>query len=719
MSSRIFNNSDWLTYPGSDAVLTRTAFTCRNIKAATLYITALGYFEAFINGERVSDEHFIPAMTDYEKRDLSGIHMPIFDTLSHRIYYYKYDITASLKSGTNILAAHIGAGWYGQHESPNEGMPYWGDNTLVFTIELTDMNGDVHFINSSSENTKYKKSYILETSLYYGEYHDARLYPDHWNTTDFDDSEWKNSAVRTAPETELYECFFPSDRVIRTIIPKLIYEFGDMKIYDIGELAAGYGVLQFEEHARNNERAVIRYADELNEDGSLQFHYTGGTSRMQRDQFIYDIRAKGKNFHPHFTWHAARYIEVTGICHLTEYRVIQTDLKKTAEFTCDNETLQWIFDAYVRTQNANIHGCIPSDCPHRERLGYTGDGQLTCGAVMSVFDAREMYKKWMADIRDCQDKTGGHVQHTAPFYGGGGGPGGWGGAAVIVPYRYYKFYNDKSVLQESFSSMKAYLKYMVNHCEDGIVTSEEPGGWCLGDWCPLGNKVTIPEPFINTYFLAKCADMTSEAAEILGFTKDIEIYKELASSSRNAIIRHYYNPQTHSFCDGTQGADAFALDLGIGDEITKAIFIEKYEKLATFDTGIFGTDLVIRMLFKLNRGDLAYKLLINEEITSFYNMKKHGATTLWENWDGCDSRCHPMFGAIVEYFFSGILGINRAEDKAGYKEITITPANIPALRNVKGTMHTPDGDITVEITTDENGIRNIFTEVTDGIIVKG
>ena len=117
MSSRIFNNSDWLTYPGSDAVLTRTAFTCRNIKAATLYITALGYFEAFINGERVSDEHFIPAMTDYEKRDLSGIHMPIFDTLSHRIYYYKYDITASLKSGTNILATHIGAGWYGHCSS--------------------------------------------------------------------------------------------------------------------------------------------------------------------------------------------------------------------------------------------------------------------------------------------------------------------------------------------------------------------------------------------------------------------------------------------------------------------------------------------------------------------------------------------------------------------------------------------------------------------------
>lgn len=718
MNSEIFNNSSWLTFPGMDAVLTRTAFCCDSIKEATLFITGLGYFEAYINGKRVSDEHFIPAMTDYEKRDLSKIHMPIYDTLSHRIYYYKYDITSSLNNGKNILASHIGAGWYGQHESPNEGMPYWGDNTLVFSIKLIDKNDNVTFINSSSENTVFRKSYILETSLYYGEYHDARLYPDNWKAPEFDDSTWGNALVRTAPDTLLQECFFPSDKVIRTITPKVIYEFGDRKIYDIGELAAGYAVLRFEEHARNNERATLRYADELNPDGSLQFHYTGGTSRMQRDHFVYDMRAKGQEFHPHFTWHAARYIEVTGICHITEYRVIQTDLEKTSEFTCDNETLQWIFDAYVKTQNANIHGCIPSDCPHRERLGYTGDGQLTCGAVMSVFDARQMYKKWMADIRDCQDKTGGHVQHTAPFYGGGGGPGGWGGAAVIVPFRYYEFYNDISVLEESYDSMKAYLKYMVNHTEDGIVTSEEKGGWCLGDWCPLGNKVTIPETFVNTYFLAKCAEYTAKTAEILGFDDEAVYYRELTETSKNAIIRHFYDAEASSFCGGTQGADAFALDIGLGDERTKEGFIEKYKKLLTFDTGIFGTDLVIRMLFRFGEGETAFRMLTNEEITSFYNMKKHGATTLWENWDGCDSRCHPMFGAIVEYFFSDILGIKRADNKAGYSEITVSPVLIPSLKNVRGTMKTQWGDITVEISTDAEGNKKIKTDITGTITVR-
>lgn len=718
MSSEIFNNSCWLTFPGMDAVLTRTAFNTKNVKEAILYITGLGYFEAFINGERVSDEHFIPAMTDYEKRDLSKIHMPIFDTLSHRIYYHKYVITHMLSDDTNILSTHIGAGWYGQHESPNEGMPYWGDNTLVFTIKITDSDGNTNFINSSPTNTKFRKSYIIETSLYRGEYHDARQYPKGWKTHEFDDSEWQNAEARSSPDTFLSESYFPADRIIRTITPKVIYEFGDMKIYDIGELAAGYAVLQFEEHARNNERATLRYADELNDDGSLQFHYTGGTSRMQRDFFVYHEDAKGQDFHPHFTWHAARYIEVTGICHLTEFRVIQTDINRISDFSCDNETLQWIFDAYVKTQNANIHGCIPSDCPHRERLGYTGDGQLTCGAVMSVFDARLMYKKWMADIRDCQDKEGGHVQHTAPFYGGGGGPGGWGGAAVIVPYRYYQFYNDKSVLVDSYESMKAYLNYMVNHTEDGIVTSEEKGGWCLGDWCPPKNKVLIPEAFVNTYYLAKCSEMTAATAEILGFSDDTAYYLSLANETKEAIIKHYYNDVTCSFCDGVQGADAFALDIGLGNEKTLSNLINKYEALGTFDTGIFGTDLVIKMLFNHNRGDIAFKLLVNEEESSFFNMKKHGATTLWENWEGCDSRCHPMFGAVIEYFFSDILGIKRYKNKAGYQEITISPADIPDLTNANGTMKTQWGDISVSIKTDIDGKKQIDVNVTGNICVK-
>ena len=697
-----FTGCEWLTFPEADANLTRTVFSARDVTQASFAMTALGFYEAYLNGTPLSEDRLFPPMSNYEKRDLTVIHMPTRDEMDYRIYYAEYDVTDLLIEGKNVLAAHIGAGWYGQHKSPNEGMRKWGDNLLVFRLTLTDSVGRVTQICSSPDNTKWKHSFIRESSLYYGEYQDAGLYEADWNRPGYDDGRWLTPEVRPAPEAKLCLADFPRDRVIRTIVPKVIYTFGDRKIYDIGEEAAGYAVVVFPEYARKNEVAETRYADERNEDGSLNFHYCGGTNRMQRDRFVY-AETDLAEFYPHFTWHAARYIELTGIAEIKEYRVVQTDLPQLSTFHSDNETLNWIFDAYVRTQQANVHGCVPSDCPHRERLGYTGDGQLTCGAVMSVFDARELYRKWARDIRDCQDKVGGHVQHTSPFYGGGGGPGGWGGAACILPWRYYQFYADEEMLAVSYDSMKAYLGYMVRHCEDGLVTSAEKGGWCLGDWCAPHNKNEIPEPFVNTYFLKLCADITAKTAAVLGAAEDIAVYEKLAAQSADALIRHYYDEATGSFCGGVQGADAYALDIGLGDERTLKNLAAKYEALGAQDTGIFGTFLLMKVLFEKGYGPLAFRLLVNETEVPFYNMKKHGATTLWENWDGCDSRCHPMFGAVVELFFSEILGIKRYNDEPGYRKVTVSPADIPELKEVHGVMWTAAGEIAVDITTNADG----------------
>lgn len=704
----VFDDCEWLTFKEKlPAVLTRSTFFFENVTKAELSITALGYFYAYFNGKPISEDLYFPAKSDYEKRDLSTVYYPINDTLSHRVYYKTVDVTPFITNGKNVLATHIGAGWYGQNRSLNEGMPYWGDNKLIFKLILTFADGTTKTICSDTENTCWKESFVKETNIYFGEYHDMVYFIPDWETTAFDDSDWNKA--KTANKSLNMFCLqtFNSDKVCRVLEPKVIYSFGDTKIYDIGEQAAGFAVVKFEEAARTNDSAFLRYADELNEDGSLQFHFVGGNNRMQKDYFILHENCKQNEFTPLFTWHAGRYIELTGRAYISEYRVAYSDIEVTSSFESDNETLNWIYEAYIKTQLTNIHGCIPSDCPHRERLGYTGDGQLTCGAVMTCFAAEEMYKKWMLDIRDCQDIKNGHVQHTAPFYGGGGGPGGWGGAAVIVPYRYYKFTGDISILKDSYNSMKAYIEYMVDHTEDGIVTREEPDGWCLGDWCPIGNKILIPESFVNTYFLAKTASQCAETAEILGKTEDIDFFRKAEKNSKNALIKHFYDEKTSSFCNGYQGADAFAVDIGLGNEKTFANIIEKYSALKTFDTGIFGTDILIRVLFQKGCGDLAFTLLTNEEITSFYNMKKHGATTLWENWDGCDSRCHPMFGAIVEYFFSYILGIRQTESSVGFSSIKIEPADIKNIKFAKGKMRTPYGDVSVEISANENGEKKI------------
>lgn len=700
----LLNFAHWLHFDSGDAHMTRTVFSLKEkpVRAA-LTITALGYFEAFINGKALSENKFTPPMSEYEKRDLTGTHMPTSDIFSYRIYYYEYDITEKLAVGKNVLGAHIGAGWYGQHTSPNEGMPKWGDNTLVFALEITYKDGTVEHIYSSKENTKFKQGYILSSKLYSGEVHDYSLYEADFFTPEYKEKDLLPCSERVSPDSELCPVDFPPDRVLRTVKPVLLSENGDRRLYDIGETAAGYAVVRFTTD-RKSVMAVTRYADALKEDGTPEYHYAGGTERMQNDVFLSGGSTETECY-PHFTWHAARYIELTGEAELAEYRLISTDLKQISTFESDNETLNWIFNAYVRTQLANVHGCVPSDCPHRERLGYTGDGQLTCGAVMSVFDARKLYKKWMRDIRDSQSKTNGHVQHTAPFYGGGGGPGGWGGAACIVPWRYYEFYADKSVLQDSYESMKAYIGYMLDHCEDGLVTHAEKGGWCLGDWCPPHNDVKIPASYVNTYFLAKCAGIVEKTAGVLKKDDDGEYYAAIKAAAEAALIRHFYNAATHNFCDDTQGANAFALDLDLGDEVTLKNTVEKYSALKEFDTGIFGTDLLIRALFRGGEAQLAFDLLTNEKEISFYNMKRGGATTLWENWDGCDSRCHPMFGAVTEYFFSGILGIKKVNG-AGFEKVTIAPPIIPGLENVSGTLGTANGNITVKVTT-VNGKRTV------------
>ena len=715
--SLIFDGCERLCFDrDTDAVMTRTVFRAGEAAQAKLYITALGYFEPYLNGRALTEDRLIPPMSDYEQRELSGLSYPIYDKMSHRVYYYVYDVRSFLTGGDNVLSAHIGNGWYGDNRNPAEGVPKWGDKYLLFRLVLTDHAGVTKELRSSAANTRWRPSHILQSSLYYGEYHDYTRYVKGWNEPNAGEADWRVPAAAGQPLTFYMKADFPADRDCGEIAPRLIRRTGDRKLYDLGEIAAGVPVIVGDADAGENTMAVLRYADRIEADGSLDFDPTGGAWRGQRDVFVFSKEFAETELRPRFLWHASRYIELTGTAALKRFVKVQTPLKRISRFHCSNETLNWLFEAFCRTEEANVHGSVPSDCPHRERLGYTGDGQLTAGAVMSVYDAREMYRKWMRDIRDCQDIRSGHVQHTAPFYGGGGGPGGWGGAAVIVPYRYYQFYGDINALKDAWSSMQGYMRYMASRCENGLVVREEEKGWCLGDWCAPG-KVLLPEPFVNTWFYIKCADICRETAEILGYEAVARDYARLAAEERAVFTKRFFDESTGSFLNGVQAADEFAVDIGLGDSRTIGLLAARYRELGTFDTGIFGTDVLIRVLFREGYADLACKLLTNEGEASFFNMKKQGAMNLWENWNGEASLCHPMFGAVTEYLFSEILGIRRYQDRPGYRDVTIRPANLPALKNVSGTLGTPWGNITVVIRTDETGARKVSYLTDPGITV--
>ncbi len=682
----------WVAFDAErEAVLFRNDFSFpASIEHVGLRILTHGFLEVWLNGTRVSDDLFVPAWTNYNAQDFSRLNYPIHDTFCHRSYFLDYDLTAAAKEGVNAFAVHIGDGWYGQWESGNEGILPYGEKKLCFALTVRAKDGS-ETVFTSGDGGVFCPSFILKTGMYYGEEHDLRLLD-----SDFFVRPLSHPACRPVkpverPYTLVQKQPCPPDRVLRRIEhPAVLSVFGDRTIYDLGENVTGFAVLQFKDGARKNDRATVRYAENLHADGSLNFDSTGGSHRLSVDTFR--AGAKGSRdvlLRPHFLWHAGRYVEVTGNAEMLYFCVAASDVPVTAAFRSSDPVLNWLFDAYIRTQQGNIHTCVPSDCPHRERLGYTGDGQLTAAAVMTMFDAKALYRKWMRDIADCQDIHTGHVQHTAPFYGGGGGPGGWGCAIVEVPYQFWKFYGESSVLVQYYPNMIKYLDYMQAHCDDHLVMREEPEGWCLGDWCTpdrYTHGVRIPEPFVNTYFYIRSLRRVQTVAPLIGKQADLPLLQAREEAAVQALCSRYFDPATGSFCGGVCGADAFALDLGLGDSRTKENLLQHYRTLGTFDTGIFGTPLVVKALFRLGLADDALRLLTNRGDASFYNMMQSGATTLWEMWHNEESSNHPMFGAAAQYLFCYILGIRQPADGAGFSEITIDPVPAQSLDWAEGSV---------------------------------
>lgn len=702
----VFSKSKWVgNIISSPAFVLGKKFTAAKNKKYILRSSAMGFEEIYLNGIKVTDERLIPALSDYEKRDLSKVSYPIFDTMTHRIYYVEYDVTDLIADGENFIAVHVGAGWYGQTDAISEDMPVWGKIKAIFEI-ISDDN----VVCFSDEDTMIKGSFVSYTGIYTEEKQNGRLFTDDFYLASSFDEKSK-AKVFPNPVSLLQKQDFPGDSVQGTAGFKKISEKGRKKIYDLGAIYSGAAVIKFEKNSHSGDSAETVFGDTLDENGDVSTRHNGGINKRQTDFFIRSDDDE-KEYSVIFTWRAGRYISVDGRAELVRFDKVCSPVKLTAEFKSENEILNWLFDAYQLTQSDNIHDMIPSDCPHRERLGYTGDGQLTSGACMTIFDSSEMYKKWMRDISDCQDIFDGHVQHTAPFWGGGGGPGGWGGAICIVPWNYYLHFGDKNILAEYYPRMKKYLSYMESRSENHIVTREEKDGWCLGDWCPLSGKAEIPEELVNTYYYAKCAEITADTAKILSdsnidfnypesrpipdFAADSKKFSELFEEIKSSFISKFYDEKSHSFASGIQGADAFGLDLFPDFNETFENLAEKYEKRAEYDTGIFATPLLTKVLFDHGRGDIAYSLLTNKNQGSFYNMMSHGSKTLWEEWFGKNSLCHPMFGAVTEYLFTEILGIKQVDGSAGYEKIKIEPANIPALGTVSGSIETVRGKISVK-----------------------
>lgn len=278
-----------------------------------------------------------------------------------------------------------------------------------------------------------------------------------------------------------------------------------------------------------------------------------------------------------------------------------------------------------------------------------------------------------------------------------------------MPWQYYLHFGDKSVLEKYYAQMRRYIDYLEAHSEFSLVTSDKEGEWCLGDWCgPVilyrdkdityhNQQVMLPAPMVNTYFMVKALNTMAKIAAIIGKDEDIPEYEAKSTERKKAINAAYFNTFDGNFVMNIQGANCYGVDLGLGNESTYKNMVDYYERLGHYDTGIFATDILTRVLFEKGNPELAVKLLTSDGEYGFENWRRNGATTFHEYWDSNRSRshCHHMFGAVTAYLFEYLLGIKQEEGTAGYTSLVIEPMAFTMFNNMNGSIETPNGTVSV------------------------
>ncbi len=707
---QFFYNAKWVGAENRTAksfLVLRGYFEIGSADRVILNVLGLGFFKCYINGKCINPDTFLPLSSDFE-----ATCDPVDEVISaHRIYVPDFDITPFVKEGKNCIAIHYGGGWY-TFDNRIFGLP-----KAIYCITAESENGISRFV--SDKNCRIKESCVKDYNFVRYEHWDCSDYEDCFDT-DFDDSSWINAVPTETLETEYCSTDCPWDKLIKKLPVTKIKESESAVVYDCGENTTGYPVLKIK--AEKGEKIVVNFSEEALTDGSLD------PTHVHSQQFTFVSNGKEMTVQPEFTWFGFRYFEVIGNAVPECVKVIHADVPVSSTFDCDSETLNWIYKTFIHTMLCNMHTGHPSDCPHLERRGYTGDGQVTCHAVLSVLDARSFYEKWMQDIADCQDVLSGHIQYTAPYIRSGGGPGGWGCAVVEVPYQIYKHYGDKDILVKYYDNMRRYIEYLETHSDYGLVTSDKKGEWCLGDWCgpnilypdrditSHNQQVILPAPMVNTYFMVKSLKQMCEIAEIIGKSEDVAEYEEKIIYRKGAITAAYFNTFDDNFVMNVQGANSFAVDLGLGNEKTYENLVRYYKKLGFYDTGIFATDIVTRVLFENGDSDLAVDLMTNNGEQGYEHWRRNGATSFHEYWDSNRSRSHshPMFGSTVAYIFEYLLGIKQAENSVGYTSLVISPKSVDRFKRMSGSMKIPAGIVAVSYENNSGEVKfNI--SIPDGV----
>ena len=693
------------------APLLRKSFTVdRRVASAKVFVCGLGFYEFYINGSKVCEDVLTPNETNYDHRaDLESRGIPVEDNFTaYRVLYNVYDITEMLQKGENVAGAMLGCGWYDINSGWCMG---YGSPRLIAQIEIKYKDGTSQTV-ISDDSWMTHAGPVVKNGMYAGEVYDATAEIDGWCAPGTDTSDWKPAVLKRAPAGMLTAHTGLSDKVMEVARPSSIKK-NDDGTWNVTfpEYISGWVRLSGINAAAGDTVSVIHHAE------------TSGNG-----DYVYIAKGTGnESYAPHFTWYAFQDVTVSGWKgELTEdnicAEVVYSDVHVNSTFECSNELFNRINTIWRRSQTDNMHLGVASDCPHRERGPYTGDGQCACVTVLHNYDAAAFYTKWVRDMADCQNPETGYVPNGAPWHNGCGGGVGWGAAIHIIPWEYYLHYGDITMLEHSYSAMKAHLGQMRQWVtEDGIMFQKEPrsieGGtyWMnLGDWLP---PYDLPrDELVHTFYLWKCTDYTARTARALGLEEEAAVFEAQAEEVKKAFHAHFYDPKAHSY--GMYGSNVMALRMGVPDEVKGDVCATLRAEIDScgghLNTGITGTQVFFETLADNGLNDLAFEAMNKRDYPSFGWWLEQGATTTWERWDGKDSRNHPMFGGGITWFYRKLVGLEADESAPGYRHIIFRPMPVGDVKWASYSTETLYGKASIAWRYDREGAFHMDVTVPVG-----
>lgn len=693
--------ADWITGPEFPQL--RTSFTLdKPVRSARVYACGVGLYRMFLNGTRVGDEELTPNFNAYDQW----------------LQYQTYDITAQLQIGENVWGAWLGNGYYkGRVNWPGvpERRNIYGDAAgFIGELAIVYADGSTQRVHTGSD-WRAARSPFLRAEIYDGEVYDARTEQAGWNAPGFDDSGWEAAGTVSIDKALLTARKSVPVRVTKTLQPlSLIHTPLGEQVLDFGQNFAGW--VRFTTDAPEGTELLIQFGEALDKDGN--FYRENMRTALAEIRYI---AAGGEaEYAPTFTFFGFRYARVAGWPGDIPLRafageVIHSDIRQTGAFTCSDERVNRLFLNAMWGQRSNFVD-VPTDCPQRdERMGWTGDAQVFCATACMNMESDAFYRKYLFDLALEQRKAG-HVPVVVPniLYATGYWKlptTGWGDAATIIPWTLYQYYGDKAVLEAQYDSMKAWVEYM-RACDTG--GTDRYGGFHLGDWLAQDTKDPdspyglTPTDLIATAYYAYSTDLLAKAARVLAKDEDAQTYGLLAERIRAAFRREFISPNGRVVSE-TQTAQVIALAMDLALPEQRPVIVAHLAERLRVDkvkltTGFLGTPYLCPVLSDNGLNAYAYALLLQTACPGWLFAVERGATTIWERWnsikeDGSfgpvsmNSLNHYAYGAIAEWMYRYVAGINPVDSAPGFKHIRLAPMPNDMLSFAEASIDTQYGTV--------------------------